>query len=229
MACLNAISIEIKVLPLKLHFNVSFSKCPPFCSDLKSGVLSDTEKHDILNRPISQIPQCTTQIYNAPIYNRNVHSRISIRFLLLFLLSRFKHVGYCWRFCLIHLHSLKINCLNKNNRFLPVGLKSNLWERQGTNSVYGSSGLFCSGGSTRNRIVGVRTHPHRVAYPTQTHHWASGWHPVTKAIQKTHIPWLNAISELPSHHNTCVVDCFRYVRQGCRHYWRVLLQSSSKW
>ena len=115
------------------------------------------------------------------------------------------------------------------NRFLPVGLKSNLWERQGTPYVYGSSGLSCSGGSTRNRIVGVRTHPHRVAYPTQTHHWASGWHPVTKAIQKTHIPWLNAISELPSHHNTCVVDCFRYVRQVCRHYWRVLLQSSSKW
>ena len=119
--------------------------------------------------------------------------------------------------------------VNKYNRFLPVGLKSNLWERQGTPYVYGSSGLSCSGGSTRNRIVGVRTHPHRVAYPTQTHHWASGWHPVTKAIQKTHIPWLNAISELPSHHNTCVVDCFRYVRQVCRHYWRVLLQSSSKW
>ena len=57
-----------------------------------------------------------------------------------------------------------------NNRFLPVGLKSNLWERQGTPYVYGSSGLSCSGGSTRNRIVGVRTHPHRVAYPTQTHH-----------------------------------------------------------
>ena len=111
---------------------------------------------------------------------------------------------------------------SENNRFLPVGLKSNLWERQGTPYVYGSSGLSCSGGSTRNRIVGVRTHLHRVAYPTQTHHWASGWHPVTKAIQKTHIPWLNAISELTSHHNTCVVDCFRYVRQVCRHYWRVL-------
>ena len=129
------------------------------------------------------------------------------------------------------LHSISVRALRWciNNRFLPVGLKSNLWERQGTPYVYGSSGLSCSGGSTRNRIVGVRTHPHRVTYPTQTHHWASGWHPVTKAIQKTHIPWLNAISELPSHHNTCVVDCFRYVRQVCRHYWRVLLQSSSKW
>ena len=77
------------------------------------------------------------------------------------------------------------------NRFLPVGLKSNLWERQGTPYVYGSSGLSCSGGSTQNHIVGVRTHPHRIAYPTQTHHWASGWHPVTKAIQKpTHLPSL---------------------------------------
>ena len=84
-------------------------------------------------------------------------------------------------------------------RFLPVGLKSNLWERQGTPSVYGSSRLSCSGGSTRNRIVGVRTHPHRVAYPTQTHHWASSWHPVTKAIQKpTHLPSLGLFRLRPT-------------------------------
>ena len=92
-----------------------------------------------------------------------------------------------------------------NNRFLPVGLKSNLWERQGTPYVYGSSGLSCSGGSTRNRIVGVRTHPHRVAYPTQTHHWASGWHPVTKAIQKpTHLPSLGLFRLRPTFWALCL-------------------------
>ena len=176
------------------------------------------------------------------------------RFLAILSLSKHKITAWPWNFVYRHIRGtfmcMKITApgshilglpkqwnrskfrfwpFSQYNRFLPIGLKSNLWERQGTPYVYGSSGLSCSGGSTRNRIVGVRTHPHRVAYPTQTHHWASGWHPVTKAIQKTHIPWLNAISELPSHHNTCVVDCFRYVRQVCRHYWRVLLQSSSKW
>ena len=135
-------------------------------------------------------------------------------------LDMYLSMKYSWK---MHIWTtlLSLWSITLYNRFLPVGLKSNLWERQGTPYVYGSSGLSCSGGSTRNRIVGVRTHPHRVKDTPLSFG-------LTPRVQKTHIPWLNAISELP-----IITTRVSWIAFGmyvvCRHYWRVLLQSSSKW